>query len=213
MRPRAVRHVTEGPLRAEGEGGFTLVELLVASMLLLVVIGITGTLLIRTLTTQNEVRELAAASNEAQVTVSLMERSLRNAASVSIPGAFSGDLLVVKTRLAEDGADPDSWVCRAWYYDEPAERIYLLTAPATGTPPTQSLAQPLDLAGWQPVMEGVLRASAGAGPVPVFAPAGPQGGATVTFDARGGSDGRRVTITSSAIPRPQGAVIGGAACD
>src|SRR5690625_1021024 len=115
MRRRSAGAATTRAVARSGgvprDAGFTLVELLIASMLLLVVIAITGGLLIRTLTTQNEVRQLTTASNEGQVTIALIERSLRNAATVDIPSPYNGDLLVVKTRNA-DPYQSDSWTCR-----------------------------------------------------------------------------------------------------
>ena len=76
-------------LRGPDEG-FTLVELIVYSVILLIVMGIAATLFIRTLTAQRDTIAIAEANNLAQVTFKEIEADLRNAITAEI--AADGDL-------------------------------------------------------------------------------------------------------------------------
>lgn len=128
-------------LRGPDEG-FTLVELIVYSVILLIVMGIAATLFIRTLTAQRDTIAIAEANNLAQVTFKEIEADLRNAITAEI--AADGDLLVLKTRIAT-ASDTDSWRCIGYYLSggtgelrrnmstSGAETIAALDAAAAGT--------------------------------------------------------------------------------
>lgn len=124
------------------DDGFTLVELIVYSIILLIVMGIAATLFIRTLTAQRDTIAIAEANNLAQLTFNELEADLRNAIVAEI--AADGDLLVLKTRNAT-AADTDAWRCIGYYLSgdtgelrrnvstSGAETIAALDAVATGS--------------------------------------------------------------------------------
>lgn len=106
----------------------TLVDLLVYSVLLLIVIAITGALLVSGLRTQRATVDVGAATTRAQAAMSDLERAVRNAAEAkvyAVSGAGfaqvaaggSGNLLITKTRIAAAGSSTASWRCARWYFD------------------------------------------------------------------------------------------------
>ncbi|HEY0188567.1 MAG TPA: hypothetical protein VGC67_13840 [Cellulomonas sp.] len=115
-------------LRRSQDAGMSLVELLVYSVLLLVVVAVTGSLLISSLRTQRSAIDNGQATSSAQVAFADIERAVRNASEVQVyqvsgtgfqtaaVGA-SGNLLITKTRIAADGGVTSSWRCARWYYD------------------------------------------------------------------------------------------------
>jgi len=193
------------------ERGVTLVELLVYSVLLMGVLAIAGSILLSAATSQRDVAAMANASDQGQVGVRLFERSMRNAASVAIPSTHGGDLLIVKTRVGQDGTLAASWVCRAWHYDATSRQLRTISGPATGTPVTRNLTAPLNSSTWRVVLSGVSRTPDGASVKPVFSAQGASG-ATMDFDLKIGTSASRLTFASAAIPRPQGSTIGGVSC-
>src|SRR6187551_2409033 len=94
--------------RANDDEGFTLVELVIYSILLLVVMAIAGSIFIGLLRGQREVTQYAHANNTAQVVFRQLESDLRNAAIVSIKD--NGHLMVLDTRVATD-ANENVWMC------------------------------------------------------------------------------------------------------
>lgn len=109
------------------DDGFTLVELIVYSVLLILIMGIAATLFIRMITVQRDVTAMADANNAAQVTFAELERDLRNAAWANV--SQSGDLLVMRTRVATSGADATSR-CVGYYVDADADALRRTTSQA-----------------------------------------------------------------------------------
>jgi type II secretory pathway pseudopilin PulG len=106
----------------------TLVDLLVYSVLLLIVVAITGALLLSGLRTQRTTVNVGSATTRAQAALSDIERAVRNASEAKVyaasgsgfgvvSGGGSGNLLITKTRIAEAGSSTASWRCARWYYD------------------------------------------------------------------------------------------------
>jgi len=100
--------------REDGDSGFTLVELTIYSILLLVVMAIAGAIFIGLLRGQREVTQYGHANNTAQTVFRQLERDLRNAAIVSITD--NGNLMVLDTRIASSSVD-DAWICVGYYVD------------------------------------------------------------------------------------------------
>jgi Tfp pilus assembly protein PilW len=99
---------------ARDDGGFTLVELIVYSVLLILVMAIAGSIFVRLLWGQRDVTDYADANNTAQITFRQLERDLRNAAIVDV--SDNGNLLVVDTRIAT-ATDDGTFYCVGYYYD------------------------------------------------------------------------------------------------
>lgn len=85
------------------DAGFTLVELIVYSVLLIILLGIAATLFIQILVMQRDIGAMTDASNTAQLTFNELERDLRNASAVNIYS--DGELLILRTRVATAGND------------------------------------------------------------------------------------------------------------
>lgn len=95
--------------------GFTLVELIVYSAILIIVMGIAASVLIRITTAQRDAIAIAEANNLAQLTFKELEADLRNASVAEI--ADGGQLLVMQTRVATD-ADTYNWRCVGFYLSD-----------------------------------------------------------------------------------------------
>ncbi len=108
--------------------GFTLVELIVYSAILMLVMGIGATLLVRTITAQRDTMSIAEANNLAQLTFKELESDLRNASMAQI--ADGGNLMVMQTRrllpLAVDRPAAARHVGRGHGNQRGACRLWLL---------------------------------------------------------------------------------------
>jgi len=94
------------------DDGFTLAELIVYSLILIGVMAIAGTLFINLITTQRDVRAIADANNEAQLTFKQIERDIRNASWARVVGDGTGLVLQVRRATATNFTD---YVCVAYY--------------------------------------------------------------------------------------------------
>lgn len=197
MRPR--------PEVSAGDEGITLVELLVYSVLLTIVLTVTGGLLISTLHSQRTVREQTEASTTGQVALRLIERSVRNAGRYDMPSGFGNNLLITKVRIGEDPSVAASWECRAWYFDASTGDLRFVRGPATGTPVTAGLSTPIDTSSWELVFEDVVKT-----PDDDIFSYEELGGVEVNFDVWAGDS--KVSFKSTAISRAQGGIMGGAEC-
>ncbi|MDN4481675.1 PilW family protein [Demequina muriae] len=149
------------------DDGFTLVELIVYSVLLILIMGIAATLFIQMLTVQRDVTAMADANNTAQVTFAELERDLRNAGWANV--SHSGDLLVMRTRVATAGAD-NLDRCVGYYVDEAAGALRRTTSQA-GTSAALAASSPGALstatATWPVSRDGMSAVGSGR----VFGPA------------------------------------------
>ncbi len=194
-----------------GDSGLTLAELLVYSVLLLVVVAITGTLLIRGFLIQRDVRDMTTASNDGQVTMASIEAGLRNAATVTTPSVFDGRLLVVMTRVGDQDDAPSSWQCRGWLYDTASKSLRTIEGAPGAAAPTKNLSLTSDFSAWRTILTDVVPVTRTGVTQPVFAAEGATG-SQILFDVLEGADGKSVTFGSAAIPRPQGTITGGETC-
>lgn len=102
--------------RKATDGGFTLVELSIASGLTVIILTIVGGILISGLRTQESTRGVTQAANTAQQIVHSVQSGVKNASAITVTSnAVTGtQLLMVRTV----SSDPNSTVasCQAWYY-------------------------------------------------------------------------------------------------
>ncbi|GIG54624.1 type II secretion system protein [Demequina activiva] len=99
------------------DDGFTLAELIVYSLLLIMIMGIAATLFIRVITVQRDTIDAAHANNIAQVTFKEVEADLRNAAFTEV--ADDGQLMVTQSRIATNAdAASSTWVCVGYYMSD-----------------------------------------------------------------------------------------------
>lgn len=193
------------------DAGMTLAELLATMVLSGIVLAVVGTFLVRSLVIQQGVRDQTRASTSGQVVLDDLQATLRNAVSVTVPSAFDGSLLLVKTRVGDNDADAASFVCRGWYLDAGSGVLRTVSgAPGTAAP-TRGLSPSSSFASWRVQVEDVRPSTSGGATLPVFAAEGSTG-AQVRFEVVDGRDGSSTTITSAAVPRPQGPSTGAATC-
>jgi type II secretory pathway pseudopilin PulG len=102
-------------IRRRVSEGFTLVELLVYSVLMILVIGLAATLFIRLITEQKDITAMAEAENSMQLLYKQLETDIRNADWAEIDG--SGDLLVLRTGISTS-VTSTSVMCVGYYYDD-----------------------------------------------------------------------------------------------
>jgi len=136
-----------------GEAGFSLVELIVYSALLVVVGAIVVGFFASGLTTVTHVREVTSASTAAQVVADSVQTNIRNATDFQLTTPAGTDQFLV-ARTAQ--RDPTlAWGCVAWYYSAAADgKIYFRQSPAAIVVPTAA-----ELATWTLVDTGVTPVS------------------------------------------------------
>ena len=155
--------------RRRDEGGFTLTELLMYSILMIVVLGLAGTLFVRLLTEQRDIKAMADASNEAQLAFKQLEMDVRNADWAQVDA--NGTLLVVRTRVATS-ASSSTPICVGYYYEAGTGTLRRVQTADSG--PTVSALSAADassleaVAGlWNPVVNsaGTVGAAVVFGPI------------------------------------------------
>jgi Tfp pilus assembly protein PilW len=137
-------------VRPKRDEGFTLVELLVYSLLLVVVIAVVGGLFISSTTTQQAVGRVTDATKAAQLTADSIESGVRNASAFTITTPTGTDqLLRARTVLGDSAA---TWTCMAWYYQASGGGSIRYTKSSTAISATPSAAT---LATWTLLESGV----------------------------------------------------------
>lgn len=139
------------------DAGFTLVELLIYSALLLVLLSVVGGMLISASSAQTGVNQINKASNEAQLAANNIEQGIRNASGFKITVPTGGQLLqarvagVTQTGATTAPTTSTTWQCQAWYYSKSTGQIF------TKTSSTGLLAAPTAPAsnGWTALVAGV----------------------------------------------------------
>ena len=174
----------------KNERGFTLVELLIYSMLAILVLAIVGSILINSLRAERTVRDANEATSVGQLLAQSVTTGVRNASAITLSAPEPNtQLLMVRTVTAGEVAE---WSCQAWYFGAGEVRT---TRSSTAIPaPTAASA-----ADWTLLVEGIE-------PGPIFAyvndPADPQDGRRVDLDVQVSvGDGVPVLITTSALSR------------
>jgi type II secretory pathway pseudopilin PulG len=138
------------------ESGFTLVELIVYSVLLIVIMGIAASLFLQMIYAQRDIVDMAQANNVAQVTFKELERDTRNAAVIRIKDG--GNLMVMRTRVASD-TNEDAWQCVGYFLDTSTDTLHI-TRSTSSAATSAALAQTTTAAirtqalGWPVAREG-----------------------------------------------------------
>jgi len=170
------------------DDGFTLIELIVYSALLVLVLSVVGGLFMSGFSTVNAVRTVPNASTAGQVVADSVETNVRNASDFRLTIPTGTDQLLVARTAQRDATL--AWNCIAWYYSASGSgSIYFKQSGAAILTPSAG-----DLATWVLLDEGLSPAS-GTG---IFSTAGQQ--LTVSFKGLAGNH-PPVIITSSATSR------------
>ncbi|ASR54478.1 PilW family protein [Cellulomonas sp. CW35] len=209
LRTRVRRAVRED----RADAGFSMVELIVASMMSIIMLGIIGSLFIKTLQTQGAVTDTTTTSNNAKVVFDELQAAVRLAVETDVRSSTSmaveptdgrGDVLILKTRQNQgEVASTGTWRCVAWYLDAD-DQLHKITRPAqaSGTPATS-----VNPASWPIVARGVAAIS-GASPFVALEPAVDAeawypGSIQAALTFREGDSRVPVDLSSTIVPRRQ----------
>lgn len=100
---------------ASEDDGFTLVELIVYSVLLIIVLGILTTFVIQVFTKQSSVVQTGQANNGAQLALSSIERGIRNADAAHVETVGASALYALTYQGQPVGAVAvGEWRCQGW---------------------------------------------------------------------------------------------------
>ncbi|WP_150307837.1 hypothetical protein [Planctomonas psychrotolerans] len=172
---------------ARYERGFTLVELLIYSMLSIVVLLIVGGILINSLRAEQLVRTSTDATSTGQLVSQSVTTGVRNASAIAWSEPAPGtELLLVRT--VGSGAT-ETWSCQAWHFGGGEVR----TTRSTSLIPTPTAAA---LSGWTLLVDGAAP-SAGS---PVFDLDATERRVDLTVEVAAGT-GKPVLIKTSALSR------------
>jgi prepilin-type N-terminal cleavage/methylation domain-containing protein len=177
------------PTRQDLERGFTLVELIISSMLLVIVLTIVGAILASTTSTSKTVNSVTTASTAGQLVADSVERGIRNSSDFHLTTPTGTDQLLV-ARTAQGGATIN-WVCEAWYYSSAGGGTIRYTTSTTIIPGAPTMA---DLTQWTLLDTGLIPAS-GTG---IFSTTGTA--LNLAFNGLAGNN-PPVTILSSVLSR------------
>lgn len=171
------------------QDGFTLIELIVYSALLMLVLSVVGGIFLGGLNTATNVRTVTNASTAGQIVADSVETNIRNASDfqLTVPSATDDQFLVART--AQRG-DTLTWSCIAWYYSAAGEgSIHFKQSDVAILEPTT-----LELTNWVLLDQGVTPASG----TTIFSSSGQR--LSMAFKGDAGNH-PPVIITSSATSR------------
>lgn len=183
--------------RVDGKAdeGFTLIELMVAAMLLVLVLSVVGGLMISTTSSERIVRSVTSATNAGQLvsrSVTMGIRNSGNSASTAVPFMLTtpagSDQMLSALRIGSGAAATSQ--CVAWYYSATEHSVRYTTSTAAITAPSSAA-----LASWTLLSTGVTPLS-GTG---IFALQGSKGITLAFKEDAGNADG--VVFQSSVSSR------------
>jgi len=121
------------------DDGFTLIEMIIASMIMVVVLAIVGALIGSASTTSKRVSSLTGQSTAAQLASESIERGIRNSSDFLLTSPGGTDQLLV-ARTAQGGSTL-VWTCVAWYYSAADGSIrYTMSPTAIAAPSATALS-------------------------------------------------------------------------
>ena len=169
--------------------GFTLVELIIYSSLLVLVLAVVGGLFLSGLTATGHVRNLTAATTSGQAVVDSIETNVRNSSDfrVTVPSG-TDQFLVARTATRNTTL---AWQCVAWYYSAAGTGSIRFKESATAI----SAPNSTDLQTWTLVQQGVTPVS---GRTTIFSPSSQQLAVTFSSPVAGRAP---VVISGSATSR------------
>jgi hypothetical protein len=192
------RHANPADDANRTDEGFTLVELLVYSLLLVVVISIAGGLLVNSLRAESTVRAVTSASTTAQQTADSVESGLRNSSAFEIQAVNSGADQMLVARVVRGSTAAITWKCAAWYFSRSLGTVrYTEVAPAASGTATIAAPSAAALAGWTLLSDRVTPTSG----TTIFS--GSQPTLSIAFTTVGGAGKPPVAVSSSASSRAE----------
>ncbi len=168
--------------------GFSLIELLVAMSLFAVVITVVGSVIVSSLTADRTVREVTETTTNGQLTVNVIEETVRNSTAVSVDPDPDGVSVFATARTTAGGTAR----CQAWFYDNEVGTMFQRTSSTAIVPPAPGSVS----SDWTVLSAGIAPIADDDGnPVPVFDLDGTRG-LSVSFSVDGGSGTSSLFITT-----------------
>jgi prepilin-type N-terminal cleavage/methylation domain-containing protein len=171
----------------EDQRGFTLVELLIASGLMVLVAVIIGGIFFNSISAEKTVRTTTQAASAGQLVATSLEQGVRNATWLDLASTNGEYFLRVRTA---SGAATVTWNCQAWFVS--GGSAYFRTATTAITRPTTA-----NLTGWTLLASGLAQS----GSTAVLSRDDRQ--IHITFEVSAG-DAQPVLIQTSALSRQTG---------
>ena len=165
--------------------GFTLVELIVSSMLIVVIAVVIGNILLTTLGSEKTIRTTTQATSSGQLVAQSIDKGVRNATWIDLTAASGEYFLTVRTASSTATV---TYSCQAWYITQ-AGVAYMQTSANKITKPVGG-----NVAGWTLLTTGVQQV----GTTSILSRTGRE--VTITFEVDAG-DAQNVLITTSALSR------------
>jgi prepilin-type N-terminal cleavage/methylation domain-containing protein len=134
-----------------GDEGFTLIELVVASAILVIVLLGVGGLMFSTTVTQRTVSAVSQSASSAQTAADEIRTLVRNAAEFRLTAVDGTDQLLI-ARVAGTGATA-TYTCTAWYYAADEHQLRTKNWPVAGS--TTLPGNAAAVAGWTLLLDGV----------------------------------------------------------
>jgi Tfp pilus assembly protein PilW len=159
----------------KSDGGFTLIEMIIATALSVVVLGVLASVFVSVSKAQSSVTSLGSATTSGQLAVRSIDRAVRNSSVVARSVVATSDLLV-QSRTVGSGTTA-VWSCIDWYFSANDKTIRFKTSSSAITAPTSTA----DQRSWTLLASGVTPVSAS---TPVFALSTTSTGQTLTVSFR-----------------------------
>lgn len=112
------------------DSGFTLAELIVYSILMIVVLGLAAMAFIRLVYAQRDIKAMNDANNDAQLLFEKLEWDVRNADWAIVEE--DGNLLVMRTRVATSPTVSQVY-CVGYYYDATSDAVHRVQTTTSAT--------------------------------------------------------------------------------
>lgn len=103
--------------RRDAEHGFTLVELMVSGLLLVIVLGMLGGFYISSVLTQQTIERSNQSSSQAQTAANTIANGIRNSTTFELSENVDSAGSQLLTAQVARGGNSVEWRCAAWYYD------------------------------------------------------------------------------------------------
>lgn len=185
------------------DGGFTFVELLIASALTLGVLATAGWMLLAALYGGRDVTASGVVSSQAQILANSIRSGVGSGADVEL-GSFAGDGQLLKATVAEfdsSGVRSSDWACTYWALTSDG-RAYTKRSSTAVTPPAVQTSSAFN--GWTLLASGLegiagsdILSRPSASSVGIKARSNAEGGAPAYVDT---------TATQRALPEDPGAL-------
>lgn len=183
--------------RIAEDDGITLVEVLIAAVLSLIVLGVMAGMFISTTNAEANVRGLTTATTQSQLAWNTIDRSTRNSSIVAV--ASVGSDMVLRARTVGSGTTA-VWGCTAFYWSATDKTIRYSTSTSAIAAPANTAAQ----RSWTLLADNVVKT----GSTAVFAVATNTAGSqtlTTTFSVTAnGSTAANISEKSSNALLPSG---------